>query len=171
VPSTVEGHDFSQDYSLYRSDFDSHARLHKAFMFPGSGMFAVAADQVERAGEVLSSIDKFLERIPKADRSFGAIMRTVSKACFGFKHEIFIAHEFPKMRLPPEAINPVTVTPELDAKIQERWGKFSLGCSLIIGAFCNHGGVCLIQVDGASLDIVNVTIPGIATIGVGSGAA
>ncbi len=152
-------------------DVDSHARLHKAFMFPEAGMFAVAAGRVDRAGEVMSSIDKFLARIPKPERSFGVIMRTISEVCFGYKHEKFIAHEFPKMRLPPIAMDPAMVTPELDAKIQKQWEQYTLGCDLIIGVFCNNNGACLIQVDNSSLDIENQTIPGIATIGVGSEAA
>jgi hypothetical protein len=140
-------------------------------MFPESGMFAVAAGRIDRAGEVLSSIDKFLTRIAKEERSYAAIMKTISEVCFGYKREKFIAHEFPKMRLPPHVFDPLTVPRELDAKIQKRWDECSLGCDLIIGAFCNNKGACLIQVDSTSLDLENQTIPGIATIGVGADAA
>lgn len=151
-------------------DVDSHARLHKVFMFPKSRMFAAAAGRVDRAGEVLSSIDKFLLRIPEQTRSFGSIMRTVADVCFGYKHEKFIAHEFPKMRLAPKPIAATEMTLALDAKIQKRWDKYDLGCNLVIGAFCDKGA-CLIQVDGISLDVENMTIPGIAAIGAGSEAA
>jgi hypothetical protein len=152
-------------------DLDSHARLHKAFMFPESEMYAVAANLVDRAGEVLSSIDKFLKRIPKGNRSFGAIMRTVSEVCYGYKREKFIAHEFPKLRLPPADFDPFKkIPPNVDARIQKRWDAFPLGCDLIIGALSNQGAV-LIQVCGNSLDVDNATVPGVATIGIGSDAA
>jgi len=152
-------------------DSDSHARLHKAFLFPESEMFAVASGRVDRAGEVMSSVDKFLKRIPKGQRSFGAVMRTILEVCFGYKREKFIAHEFPKLRLPPRLFDPSRkIPPNLDARIQKRWNKYPLGCDLIIGALCNQGAI-LIQVWGASLDVENVTTPGIATIGIGSEAA
>jgi hypothetical protein len=152
-------------------DVDSHARLHKLFMFPHSGMYACAAGQIDRAGEVLSSIDKFLQRTPKPDRSFGRIMKTISEVCYGYKHEKFVAHEFPKLRLPPQPIDPITMTPELDAKIQKQWDEFSLGCDLVIGAFCNHKGACLIHVNGTTLDVENMTMPGFASVGISSDVA
>ncbi len=53
---------------------------------------------------MLSSIDKFLKYIPKTERSFGKIMRTISQACYGYKRENFIAHEFPKLLFAPRRL-------------------------------------------------------------------
>jgi hypothetical protein len=152
-------------------DLDSHARLHKLFLFPEVGMFATAANKVDRAGELLSSIEKFLRELPQKRRSYGNIMRTIQDVCFGYKRERFCAHELPKLRLSPQEFDPARTPPHVEAKIQKRWDKFSLKCDLVIGAFTNQKGAVLIQVLGDLAEPENMTTPGIATIGIGGGAA
>src|ERR1700719_3677311 len=109
-------------------DDDSHSRLHKAFMFPEVGMYAVSAGRVDRAAELLPIVVNFLASIPKPQRSFGKIAQAVAAGCYGYKHDKFTIHEFPKLRLPPEALDPNTATPELNALVQEHWSKLSIGC-------------------------------------------
>lgn len=84
----------------------------KAFIFPDAGVYAVAADQVHRASELLFAFAKWLKDIPKAERTYGAVVRTLASVCYGYKREKFTVHEFPKLR-PPKEMDPATVTPEL----------------------------------------------------------
>ena len=52
-------------------DADSHARLHKAFMFPEIGLYAVAANRVRPgAGELLSAINTLLATDPQRKPQF-----------------------------------------------------------------------------------------------------
>jgi hypothetical protein len=149
-------------------DVDSHSRLHKTFMFPDVGMYAVAADQVDRASELLFTFAKFLKDIPKAGRSHGAIVRSLASVCYGYKREKFIAHEFPKLQLPPQELDPTTATSQFREKVQKRWEDFSIGCDLVVAAFCGNGTVCFLQLSGATHEICNLAFPGFGAIGVGS---
>jgi hypothetical protein len=149
-------------------DVDSHARLHKAFMFPDADVYAVAADQVDRASELLFAFAKWLKDIPKAERTYGAVVKTLASVCYGYKREKFTVHEFPKLRLPPKEMDPATVTPELNAIVQAQWEKFSIGCDLIVAAFCGDGTVCFLQVNGLDHEICNIVFPGFGAIGAGS---
>ncbi len=149
-------------------DVDSHARLHKAFMFPDAGVYAVAADQVDRASELLFAFAKFVKEIPKTERTQGAIAKTLATVCYGYKREKFTVHELPKLRLPPTAMDVSTVTPELFAIVQPHWEKFSIGCDLIVATFCGDGTVSFIQVHGAEHEIANMLFPGFAAIGAGA---
>ncbi|MFZ3342562.1 MAG: hypothetical protein WA213_16890 [Terriglobales bacterium] len=148
-------------------DVDSHDRLHKAFMFPEVGLYAVAADQIDRAGEVLSAIKDALATLPKDRRTHGEITRTVAAVCYGYKRGKFTTHEFPKLRLPPTELDPTMVTPHLNAIVQEKWEQFSIGCDLILAVFCNTKAPTLLRVSGVEHEIENVVIPGFAVIGIG----
>jgi hypothetical protein len=130
-------------------------------------MYAVAAGQVDRAGELLAAIDKALNTLRKDQRSHGEIMRTTASVCYGYKRGKFTTHEFPKLRLPPEELDPITVSPELNAIVQEQWQRYSIGCDLILVVFCNNKSPTMLQVSGVHHEIGNMVIPGFAAIGVG----
>jgi hypothetical protein len=148
-------------------DVDSHDRLHKAFTFPEVGMYAVAAGEIDKAGELLSALEKGLGIIPKAERSHGEITRAAAAVCYGYKRGKFTTHEFPKLRLAPKELDPTMVTPHLNAIVQERWEQFSIGCDLIIAVFCNTKSPTLLRVSGVEHEIENMVIPGFAAIGIG----
>ena len=147
---------------------DSHPRLHKAFIFEKAGMYAVAADQIDRAGELLAAIEQAILVIPKAERTHGELTRTVAAVCYGYKRGKFTTHEFPKLRLPPQEIDPTTVTPALNAIVQERWENFSIGCDLVLAIFTAGKTPTLMQVNGAEHELGNMMFPGFAAIGVGA---
>jgi hypothetical protein len=136
-------------------------------MFPEVGMYAVAAGEIDKAGELLSALEKGLGIIPKAERSHGEITRAAAAVCYGYKRGKFTTHEFPKLRLAPKELDPTTVTPHLNAIVQERWEQFSIGCDLIIAVFCNTKSPTLLRVSGVEHEIENVVIPGFAAIGIG----
>jgi hypothetical protein len=150
------------------ADDDSHGRLHKAFMFPDARMYAVSAGSVDRAAELLPIVANFITGIPKPQRTFGRIAQAVAAGCYGYKHDKFTVHEFPKLRLPPEAMDPNKVTPELNAFVHEHWTKFSIGCDLIIAVFDHEGKVALLQVCGDEHELHNIGFPGFGAIGVGA---
>lgn len=149
-------------------DDDSHGRLHKAFMFPEVDMYAVSAGRVDCAAELLPIIAQFLASIPKSERTFGRIMYAVGAGCYSYKHDKFTVLEFPKLRLPPEAIDPKTVAPELNAFVHEHWTKFSIGCDLVLAAFDCDGRVALLQISGDEHQVNNMGFPGFAAIGTGA---
>jgi hypothetical protein len=149
-------------------DIDSHARLHKAFMFPEVDMYAVVAGKVECGAELLSTLAKMIGAIPKPQRTFGMILRTVAAGCYGYKHDKFTIHEFPKLRLPPHSMDPASATPELNAIVQEQWNRFSIGCDLIVSVFDCDGRAAFLQVNGDEHEIANITFPGFGAIGTGA---
>jgi hypothetical protein len=149
-------------------DVDSHARLHKAFMFPDAGVYAVAAGRIDCASELLFAFAKFAKEIPKTERTQGAIAKWLASVCYGYKREKFTVHELPKLRLPPAAMDVLTVTPELNAIVQPHWEKFSIGCDLVVATFCGDGTVSFVQVNSEEHELSNMLLPGFAAIGAGS---
>jgi hypothetical protein len=149
-------------------DVDSHARLHKAFMFPDARVYAVAADRVDRASELLFSFAKVVKEIPDEERTYGAIVRTLAMVCYGYKRDKFTTHEFPKLRLPPREMDPTTATPKFREIVQAQWENFSIGCDLIVATFCGDGTVCFLKVIGSEHEIANMLFPGFSAIGAGS---
>ena len=91
-----------------------------------------------------------------------------SSACYGYKREKFITHEFPKLRIPPEDFDPRTCNEDLNAVIQEKWREFDIGCDLVIAAFCGNKTAALLHVDGMRQEVSNMMFPGFCAIGSGS---
>jgi len=65
-------------------------------------------------------------------------------------------------------MDPDTVTPALNAIVQERWENFSIGCDLVPAVFTANKTPTLLQVNGIEHEINNMVFPGFAAIGTGS---
>ena len=148
-------------------DVDSHARLHKIFMYPDARLYAVAANRIDCASELMSMLDGSIRSIPTNLQTYGKLVEAVSATCYAYKRDKFTIHEFPKMRLPPVAIDRMTASPEVQEAVQARWEKFSICCDLVIAIFDREGKAFLLQVDGEEHEIRNMLIPGFAAIGAG----
>jgi hypothetical protein len=149
-------------------DVDSHARLHKTFEFPESGVYAVVADRVECGAELMPMVSAAIGSVSKHQRTYGTIMRAIADACYAYKRDKFTICEFPKLRLPPKELDPVTVTPELNATVQASWEDFNVGCDLLIAAFDRNGRAFLFHMDSREHDLRNTSFPGFWAIGSGS---
>jgi hypothetical protein len=153
-------------------DVDSHGRLHKTMAFPEEGVYATAADRIDRAAELLPMMCRFIaDEAPRARRTYGDIMRALAKACFCYKVDRFAVSELPKIRLAPEVFDPRKCPPEIDAKVQPLWENFRIGCELIIAAFDCNGQALLFAMSGQDETIEPVGFPGYAAIGSGAGNA
>ena len=148
-------------------DVDSHGRLHKIFMYPETRLYAVAANQIDCASELMATLEIALKNIRVAERNYGAILRAIAMSCYLYKRDKFTIHEFPKMRLPPNEIDPRTASSELQQVVQKRWEEFSIGCDLVIAGFDCDGRAYLFQVNGDEHEIQNAFLPGFAAIGAG----
>src|SRR6266849_537653 len=57
-------------------DIDSHGRLHKTMAFPEEGIYATAADRIDRAAELVPMMCTFIAaEAPRARRTYGDILR------------------------------------------------------------------------------------------------
>src|SRR5208282_5016990 len=149
-------------------DTDSHARLHKACMKPEHGVYCVIADQVDKGAELFEVICNCVAGVPKSERTYGRILTALAEACLSYKRHKFEICELPKLRLPPQWIDPRTVPPDLQRTVQERWEDFDIHCDLVLGVFDNNGCAWLFQVKGKEHEILNVTFPGFSAIGSGA---
>jgi hypothetical protein len=147
---------------------DSHGRLHKTCMKPEQGVYCVIANQVDKGAELFEVICSCIGEVPKPERTYGRILTALAEGCLSYKRHKFQICEMPKMRLPPEWIDPRTVPAELQRSVQERWEAFDIGCDLIIGVFDDKGCAWLFQLSGAEHEIANVTFPGFSAIGSGA---
>jgi len=150
----------------------SHARLHKALMFPEHNVYALVADEVDKGAELVPVICKFLaQEAPKEQRHYGHLINGIAKGCFFYKGEKFTILELPKLRMPPELFDPRQTPRHLDATIQTAWDKFYVGCDLLIATFDGLGKAYLFWVEGGNGNVRNMSFPGFGAIGCGAGNA
>jgi hypothetical protein len=149
-------------------DVDSHQRLHKIIMMPDAGIYAVAAGQIDKAAELLPLIGTYVAELKPETKTYGGLMKAIAMACWVYKQDKFTITELPKMRLPPTAVDPLKVPPELNTTVQARWGEFSIGCDLVMAAFDRDKRAWLFRVDGDAHEINNVSFPGFSAVGSGS---
>jgi hypothetical protein len=148
-------------------DIYSHPRLHKMFVSDGIGLYATAADRIDRAAELFDMIEQPLSLMPAHQRTYGEILKTIAVNCFLYKKERFTLDELPKFRLAPHDFDPKTaLTPALDAKLSEAWRDYYIGCDMLIGAFDPDGRAHLFYVNGQDGTVDNLSFPGFGAIGV-----
>lgn len=145
----------------------SHPRLHKIFAHPEQKFYATAADQIDKAGELIEMINDQLKATLPAQRSYGDIQRSIAMACYMYKMERFRLEVYPQRRIPPEPIDSrLIVNPVLDSELQKQWEEFDIGCDLLIGAFDRNDRAFLFAVSGRSATLENCSFPGFAAIGI-----
>jgi hypothetical protein len=149
----------------------SHPRLHKRFDLPDEGLFIVAADQIDKAAEVVPMIKAVVAAVPPQERSYGRLLASVGNACFMYKADRFKMEIMPKHRIPPDSFSPFDGPKELNDLLGAEWQKFELEFQLLIAAFDRLGQAHLIFVDGREGTAQGRTLPGFCAIGSGAGNA
>ncbi len=166
---------FSDTMGSFGNEF-SHPRLHKRFDLPKEGFYAIAANQVDRAAELMPVISEFLSKTPRNERNYGAIFNAVNSACFAYKRMKFVQSVLPKHRIEPDLIDPFRAASDaalipgkqaVSKVLEEEWKEFDIGCDLLIAAFDCRGQAMLLTVSGADGITENATVPGFAAIGSG----
>jgi hypothetical protein len=148
-------------------DSYSHPRLHKIFTYPDNKFYATAADQIDKAAELVVCIDKTLGNVPPDMRDYGNILYAITLATFIYKKERFRLEAYPDKRIPPDQIDPRSiVNPTLYNELQEEWRAFQLDCDLLVGAFDKVGRAYLFIITGDDARVRNVSYPGFAAIGI-----
>ena len=156
----------SDTMGSYGNEF-AHPRLHKRFDLPEHKTFILAADQVDRAAELVPMIEARLSQFPPDSRTYGETKQAICEACFFYKMELFKQSVLPRLRVPPEAFDPREATSEFQAVIQQEWELFGIGCDLLIGTFDHKGQAALTVVNGAEGTASSWNFPGFTAIGSG----
>lgn len=148
-------------------DVYSHPRLHKMQVFADNGVYATAANEMDKAAEFIPMMNKNIATVPMEQRHYGDIMRLLNASVFLYRKERFQLDVLPQFRLPPEAFDPrlAGLPPATDRKIQKRWLGFDMGFSLLVGAFDLDGQAHLFHV-GHLGDVTNISFPGFGAIGI-----
>ena len=158
-------------------DTASTQRLHKMFVSESDGLYAVAADNINNAGELFPRIQHFLRR--ETTRSHGSIFLAIHSA----------VHDYHRWRIGKEVLPKYSwIAGDLEAEetkelVRDECMRFNLGCELIVGAFDDSGMALLFETysvghtdheDGAPPTMVLArgnTIPGFTVIGKGRDSA
>ena len=158
----------SDTMGSYEDTF-STSELHKGFVMSDCGLYAVAADSIDRAAEIIATINEMVCRLPK-DRSYGEVIKTVIDAVHGYKADRFGAECGSNFIFKRDEWFKV-MDPAFRSHILETWANFDLGFELIIGGFSQKGDYCgqafLLYVSPHG-KVIPINFPGTAAIGTGA---
>ncbi len=158
-------------------DTHSTPELHKLFVFPEDRFFAVAADNIDGASELVPMMQRNLRALPR--REHGGIYDALHHAVRNYYNQRATYEVLPKFMLTYEDWASGKLDPTLRANVIEEWQHFYFGTQLIVGTFSDTGQALLYFVRGyalkekpdgsTSVEFVNsVSIPGFAVIGTGA---
>jgi hypothetical protein len=150
---------FGDEYSMNR--------LHKIFVQPEDDFYAAAADRVDRAAEAIPIIATELRQVPQ--RSYGDIVRGITKALLHYKTERFAMSVLPRIWNTKDEMLGAQMPENIRKLIDEEWKKFPLNFELVVAAF-DHAGQAFLFVIGEGW-LENFSFPGFAAIGSGAGNA
>jgi 20S proteasome alpha/beta subunit len=158
----------SDTMGSYEDTF-STSELHKGFVLSRCGLYAVAADSVDRAAEVIATIDEMASRLPK-DRSYGEVLKSVVDSVHGYKADRFGSECGGNFIFNRDEWFQV-MDPDFRAHILETWVNFDIGFELIIGGFSRKGdyyGQAFLLYVSPQGKVIPINFPGIAAIGTGA---
>lgn len=141
-------------------------RLHKLFSEPSANLYAVAADQIDRAAEMLNGIRQFLEKAPP-DQGYSGILAAIHAGVDCYKRFRFRYDVLPKYACVPFSIPTDFNDSHLTPALLEEWRKFYVGCEVILGTFDKDGAAYMFTLDGCG-GVESSNFPGYSSIGSGS---
>jgi hypothetical protein len=158
-------------------DMYSTPGLRKMFVEADDNFFAVAADQIERASELVPMIRARLRELPRRDH--GPIYDSLHHAVRDYYNQRATYEVLPKFMLTLEDWKSKKLDPDLRNTITREWHSFYFGSQLIIGTFADSGQALLYLVKGSSLKehesgpptvefVTSSTLPGFTAIGSGA---
>lgn len=166
----------SDTFGSALDDTASTQRLHKMFAFESDGLYAIAADNINNAGEILPRVLYRLQG--ESVRTYGSIFHCIHAGVADYhrwriEREVLPKYSWIKGDLENEE------TKEL---VRDECMRFNLGCEMIVGAFDDDGRALLFetfsvghteQEDGPPTIVLarGNTVPGFAVIGKGRDSA
>jgi hypothetical protein len=152
---------FGDDFSM--------SQLHKMFLAPEIGLYAIAADQMDRAAELFKFLSLFITDL-KGTIGYARVFQAVHGASDGYKRIRFKYDVLPKYAYIPRKLPDDFDENTLGPTLLKEWQEFYFGCQMIVGSFDLEGKALLFQIDGTG-KVHNFTFPGFAAIGSGQNQA
>jgi hypothetical protein len=151
--------------------------LRKMYVEPNDRFFAVAADRIDKASELVPMIQNNLRALRYRDH--GPIYDALHHAVRDYYNQRATYEVLPKFMLSFEDWKSGQLDPELRASVITEWQQFYFGCQLIVGAFADSGQALLYFIRGGSIKeqasgpstvefVTPSNFPGFAAIGTGA---
>jgi hypothetical protein len=149
---------FEDDYST--------SELHKLHAIESEDLYAVSADQIDRAGEQINMLTNVLRKDFPGPRKYPDILRALVKTASLYKNLRFEIDALPQLRMSVEDWFKVQ-DPHLRDSILAAYNDFYVGCQTLVGTFSANGQAYLFSLPGNGT-VQNCTFPGFAVVGTGS---
>src|SRR5260370_15542476 len=139
--------------------------LHKMFIAPELGLYATAADFMDRAAELFKVVSLFMKDLPVVT-GYGRLFQAVHGAADAYKRMRFKYDVLPKYAyLIPKLADDFSES-DLTPTLLRKWRKFNFRCEMLVGSFDLEGKPYLFHIHGTG-EVTNFTFPGFAAIGSG----
>jgi hypothetical protein len=145
-------------------------RLHKVFLAPEIRLYALGADQMDRAAELFQTLMDMSKVIQGGTERYGSTMETISAASDLYKRIRFKLEVLPRFARLPQSLPDMFTDADLTPALLEAWREYYFGCQMLVGSFNRDGQAFLFYIEGNG-EVQNFTFPGFAAIGSGHGNA
>ncbi len=113
----------------------------KMFIQPEQGLYAVSADDIGNAAELLAGIYQQWANTPVQNRGYNLIRLGMQRAAFEYKLYQFVTSVLPQYPIDPKSDWKVEAAKlGLADKLFEEWQKTETGCELIVGTYGLYDG-------------------------------
>jgi hypothetical protein len=148
-------------------DVCSAMSLHKIFAYPSANIFAVAASDLTKAGELMTKIATAVEA--DGSQKYGKIVDAICIAVSRHKSARFRYDIVPKYGLAPEEgwMKEAKKLGLFEKLINEEWPKYSIDCRLIVGTFAERGSASLFYINSDG-SMHPLSMPGFSAVGTGA---
>ena len=144
-------------------------QLHKMFVAPELGLYAIAADLIDRAAELFKVVSLFMTDL-QVVTGYGRLFQAVHGAADSYKRMRFKYDILPKYAYPPPLLPDDFSENSLGPTLLKEWQEFDFRCQMLVGSFDVEGKPYLFHIDGTG-EVTNFTFPGFAAIGSGQSQA
>jgi hypothetical protein len=141
--------------------------LHKVFVDPIRHIYAVGADQIDRAAELFEVIKDVSGVIKGGTTRYGSIVESIGGASDLYKRVRFKLDVLPTFARMTQSLPDMFTDEDLSPELLKAWRNYYCGCEMLVGAFNQEGQAFLLHSDGTG-KVENLTYPGFAAIGSGA---
>jgi hypothetical protein len=143
------------------------SELHKLHALEADNIYAVSADRIDRACELVNIITNvFRKDFAPHERGYAQVVNGLAKAAYIHKEMCFGLDVLPQFRITTDDWLKIQDVDFRNAVLAE-FQPFYTGCQMIVGIFGESGQAFLFSIPGTGV-IENVTFPGFAAIGTGA---
>jgi hypothetical protein len=148
-------------------DTHSTSELHKLHALEADNLYAVSADRIDRAAELINVITNVLRKdFVGQKRGYAQIVQALAKGAAIHKEMCFKLEAPSQFRIDAEDWVKIQ-DPAFRDSLLAAYQPFYVGCATIIGIFDDNGQAYLFHLPGNGI-VENVTFPGFAAIGTGA---